>query len=226
MRRPLQLLALVAAVVLLAGCLPVSINPLYTGKDDMIMENDLLGQWQPAKKSESWGTWTFTQMEDSNQYMVKQQGKDVPTAYLVGTLVKLGDRAFLDLYPRKIEPAPKVNNWYAIHFLPPKHTFMRLELKDNQLDLKVLSPEALRDLLKEKPDLIAHRLVKMEVPVTQDDMRAGRVREMEVPLLLAESKDLQTFVKKHLDDEHFFKEGKLPPRQGVRLIKQRCDQKA
>ena len=187
MRRTLTVIVMLT----LTGCLPLSVNPLYTGDGDIVYDEALLGTWGSGEEG-SKERWTFApHVDDAQRYALAIDDGDGRIGRFNATLVQIGDRRFLDLEPVDAEPEAPMNGWYAAHLLALR-SFMRVDLADGQLSLTPLDMEKLLDLLQDQPDLVGFEFV-----VTDGG-------EMTRVLFTADSAELQAFVHDHLDDATYF----------------------
>ena len=194
MRRLTRFAAVAVAALLLTGCLPLSLAPLYTGPGDLVFDEALLGTWVPpaeeGKDLSVWGTWTIERDEhDTPRYRIRVAGtvdEKTFTTTFVAHLVKVGDGLFLDLFPVAQEPDPGIGPWMALH-LATCHSFMPIKIdgKDG-FTLQPVDLDKLAKKLKAQPDLVAHHFA-------QDDDGDDAAL-----IFTADSKALQAFVRDHL----------------------------
>ena len=193
--KPQTLIAGVIAISLLVGCVR-SLHPIYT-KSDVIFREDLIGTWKQADQET---TWQFTEsMEDDRDraYRLVLTDDKARSGVFLAHLVKLNDALFLDLYP--VAPREESSDFYKFHF-QRVHTFLRLELRGENLLLAMMNPYWLEQHLRDHPDAISHTMVTpLGHPPTSDDDNA-----FERLMLTASTDQLQGFLRKHADDEHAF----------------------
>jgi hypothetical protein len=170
-----KILAFVA-IVLAGGCVP-SLHELYT-EDTVVFEQELVGKWTNDEE-----IWEFEKGEEDKSYDLTITQKEGQVSRLIVHLVKIEDELFLDLYPGDMEL--DVGEWYKFHLLAA-HTFMKVDRIGPQLVMRAMNPDTVREMLKEKPELIKHEVVEDRVIFT------------------ASPKELQSFLTKHVDDEEFF----------------------
>ena len=164
---------------LLAGCIPVmSLHPLYTDKD-LIFDEKLLGTWPEGNDS-----WKFEEGSDPNSYALTVTSDDKKGKF-IAHLVKIDDMLFLDLFPSG--PDLDINLLLAIHLLPV-HTFMKVEQVEPTLQMQMMDPDKIEEMLKSDPNLIKHEIVEERI------------------LLTASTEELQQFMTEHADDEGLFGE--------------------
>lgn len=163
---------------LLGGCVPLSLHPLYTGKE-LIFEEKLLGAWSDGSTK-----CKFTEASGKKSYkltVTDDDGKGKFDAHLV----KIDDMLFLDLFPA--EPELEANDFYKLHILPA-HTFMKIEQIEPTLQMAVMNHDKMKDMLENDAALIKHEIVE------------GRV------VLTASTKQLQGLMREHANDEGLFDE--------------------
>ena len=177
--------------LLLPACVP-SVNPLYTEKD-LVFDPALIGVWTQDHDKE---TWTF-EKSGEKKYKLLQTDGEGRTAEFEIHLVKLNQRLFLDLY--LIDPGMEKEwkmNQYAMFglILRPAHMFMKVTQIEPALQISFLNPDWLKVFLAQNPRSIRHENVR--APSSQ-----GNDEQI---LLTAETKDLQKFILKHVNDENAF----------------------
>ncbi len=164
---------------LLAGCIPVmSLHPLYTDKD-LIFDEKLLGTWLEGNDS-----WKFEEGSDPNSYALTVTSDDKKGEF-IAHLAKIDDMLFLDLFPSGHDL--DINLLLAIHLLPV-HTFMKVEQIEPTLQMQMMDPDKIEEMLKSDPNLIKHEIVEERIVLT------------------ASPEELQEFMKKHANDEGLFGE--------------------
>ena len=135
---------ILSLMMLLTGCIAVSIHPLYTEKD-VQFNPDLLGTWKGAndkgqlifKKTENNGyDMTFIEQEDSARFEVY--------------LVQLDRKWFLDIYP---EGSGKICDLHLA-----VHHFARIWIEKDTMKLAILSYEWLKDSFEKKEIKLNHEI--------------------------------------------------------------------
>jgi hypothetical protein len=176
MKTKLKIAAFYFLAFILSGCVP-SLHPLFTEKD-VVSDVNLVGIWKPADSNEIWE--------------FKQTGKGYEGIYIdeknkVGKfaicLVKLGDNLFFDIYPGEATLAD--NDFYRMH-LVAAHSFMRVNLKRDSLELRVMNIEGLDKMLKSDSSIIQH-----------ERLENGSI------VLTASTRQLQEFMLKYGIDEKY-----------------------
>ena len=180
----------VALIVLcgLVGCLPTSINPLYTDKD-LVFEPALVGVWRD--KDDPKGTWTFEKAGEKSYKFVYAES-DGKVGQFDARLLKIGDARFLDFFPDEsgIEEMNR-SGFYKIH-LVRTHSFLRVSQIEPILQMTPLDLKWLREFLGKNPRAIRHEKIG-----DGDDAQI---------VLTASTAELQKFVLTHLKTEGAFGE--------------------
>ena len=164
-------LTLAALTLMAAACVP-SYHPIYSD-DTLVFDERLVGAW---KESEGSDTWTF-EAAPAKAYELTLTGGGSSSVF-EAHLARLGDVLVLDLFPKARGSSQDFTN---AHFVKA-HTFLRVELDDSKLGLRVIDGEWLGKRLEKRPAALAH--------VRRD--------ENEV-LLTASTAELQAFVRKNAD---------------------------
>lgn len=141
--------------VMLGGCLPVSLHPLYTD-EELIFEEKLIGKW-----SDEDNVWEFREAGEQGYEMRIFDGKK---GQFKAHLVKLGDMMFLDIFPD--EPhLEQESDFYKWHILPA-HTFMKVDRIEPNLPLRGMDYEKVSKMLEEDPNLLKHEVVDDRIVLT------------------------------------------------------------
>jgi hypothetical protein len=175
--KKLVLPTLAAIACAAAGCLPTTLNPLYTPQD-LVIEPALVGSWSP----EAGETWTFTKTDDKS-YKLTITDKEGKTGHFEAHLLKLDGILFVDLYPVQAAVKESAGGVYEL-LLCRTHTFLKVAQLKPELRLINMNLEWLRGWLEKHPKDLPHHL-----------MQDGLV------LLTASTPELQAFVRKHLKTE-------------------------
>lgn len=178
MKRAICLLVF-GSLLVLCGCIPLSLHPLYTEKD-LVFDDALIGIWEMENGEEEFvfeksGPLTYTMIEK----------EEYGEAEFDAHLLKLGDELFLDLYPRNY--GDDMNSMLRDH-LVPVHSFYRIHQLEPALILSTFDYSWLENRLEENEKALPHAYL--------DD---GLV-------LTASTAELQAFVLKHLETEGAFSE--------------------
>lgn len=137
--------------LLLAGCVP-SLYPVYSG-DDVVFSPALVGVWTERDSDE---TWTFTK-EGERGYKLVLSGGDGKIGEFTVYLVRVEDKMFLDLLPKK-PPLPRYNDFYK-SLLLRAHTSLLVSRIMPTLRTQYLEPSWLKRFLQEHPAAIKHERV-------------------------------------------------------------------
>ena len=167
---------LLAGLIGLTACVP-SLNPVYS-PETLVFRDELLGIWKEDTQDEA--SWKFTRA-DENSYTVTLEEKEEKSSF-EGRLVKLGDAYFLDLFPsgEPIEKA-KMGGLYKASLIPG-HLILKVAF-DPGLELWLLQPDELKEILTNDPGALAHAL-----PAT------GQL------VITAPTAELQKFLQKQVDN--------------------------
>ena len=135
---------LVAALALigLAGCIPVSLQPGYTAAD-LVFDQALVGKWH-SQGEESW--LEFQKAGDKSYQLVLFE--DSVTSRFEAHLFRAGQGLFLDLYPSDVNI--EGSEIYRMHILAV-HSFCRVDMVGPKLIIAGLDPDWLGTYVKEHP---------------------------------------------------------------------------
>ena len=166
---------LAAFALALTGCVVMSVYPFYTPKD-VVFEPKLLGKWQRDTNVR----WLF-EKEGTNSYrLTETKSGDKDKVYFT-TLFALGKDRFMDLIQTKPEPDGI--------YLPP-HIILRVLEIGPTLKLAAMDYNWLEKLLEKEPSAIRHTR-----------MGGGKEEDDGLIVLTVETKELQQFIRKHLNTE-------------------------
>ncbi len=175
----------------LSGCMVYSFYPLYT-KDDLFANNILTGEW----KDEDGTQWIFKHpamggknevKSDSTSYILKVVEKDSSESYFTIHIIKLGGHYFLDFYLKDFMDDKELT-LASFHSIPV-HTFAKLTVAGNKLQINWFDQGWLEDL------------------ITENKIRIRHEKNDDFVLLTAKPRELQKFVSKYVNTEEAFKEG-------------------
>jgi hypothetical protein len=174
-----------------SGCIVYSFYPLYTEKD--LFPNDLLtGNWVDGDSAE----WKFEHAYfgkeipeniDSTSYILKVKDKDDKESKFSVHIIKLGGHYFLDFYLEDFLENDVLD--LASFHIVPVHTFAKVSVSKNQIQINWYDQDWLEKLIKENKIRIRHEY------------------NGDYILLTASSKELQKFVTKYVNSEEAFKDG-------------------
>ncbi len=172
----------------LAGCIPTSINPLYTGKD-LLFDPALLGVWSNTGDSKE--TWAFEKAGET-EYKFIYTEDDGKAGRFEAHLLKLGNAEFLDLFPDEsgIDEMNR-SGFYKIHLLRT-HSFLKVSRSGPALQMTPLDLKWLREFLAKNPKAIQHHQI-------------GEGDEAQI-VLTASTPELRKFVEKLLRTDGAFGE--------------------
>ena len=179
-------------LTLLAGCVPVAINPFYTD-EDLFKDPRLVGQWTDPEGDV---TWRFADAADKGYRLTLKE--DSGTGFYEARLFKLDDHTFLDLTQdtEALETSLKTNS--AIGLMVRTHFVGRVRWAGEQIKIGWLSTDWLEKQMQEKPDLLAHQTPK------------------DGPMLLTGStRELQAFLRRHATNDETWEDDTALSRQAA-----------
>lgn len=145
---------ILGAVFFIAACVP-SLNPLYT-EQDLMFDDSLIGVWIDKETGETWSFSKCGKMEYTLHYTAEDGRKGEFSA----RLVRLDDKMFLDMVP--VKPGFLQNDYYQSHFIAT-HTFAHIAQKGTTVQVSMLEPRCLKDLLAANPAAIKHETIGGEL---------------------------------------------------------------
>jgi hypothetical protein len=161
------------------------------------MDEIILGTWYDKSQEI---TWEMLKLDEDTYGLILTEDS-VPALFHVH-LLELAGYYFLDFYPEEFDIPHEtgsnlfdlnmdmygcVNTVLSMHLLPV-HTFARLDIHDDHLEIRRFDMEWLSNLFEENKIRIAHER-------TEDNI-----------LLTASTNELQAFVSKYADDDEAFVE--------------------
>jgi hypothetical protein len=186
-----NIIILLIATLSFSGCIVYSFYPLYSEKD--LFANEILtGEWIEDEGAQ----WNFEHAYngekipeniDSTSYVLNLLDKDSLKSEFRVHILKLGGNYFLDFYLEDFLDGQELR--LADFHIIPVHTFAKLTVKNNQLQINWFDQNWLEDLIKENKIRIHHE--------KNDDFI----------LLTAKPGELQKFVTKYVNSEEAFKDG-------------------
>ena len=192
----LIVIALASLIFLFSSCLIPSIHPLYTA-DVLVQKPEIEGTWINAE--EQGQEWHFA--EDGDHYYLTQGEGHI--AFFETHLLQLENNLFLDLKPVDIDQTWDRTmfdyqfegdkkegelNELLISLLLPIHTFAKVDILEDEIQIRFFDPEWLEELFKKRKIRINHEKI--------EDMY----------LITASSKELQKFISKYADLEEAYAE--------------------
>ena len=163
---------------ILSGCGFASVSPFVSGAD-VAYDAKLVGTWVDPDGKES-----AVIVREGDGYDITYTEDSGKTGRFHGVLGRLGNRRVLDVVPKDLS-----EDKGALYrsLLVPTHGVIVIDFADNNLTMRVLKPEEIKKLLKARPSLIAHTLVK------------GGVEEEIGVLLTAPTPDVRKFLSDIID---------------------------
>ena len=170
--RKLTVTLILAAGILMSGCLTLATHPFYND-DDVVYVPEVDGVWSNL---EDGGRWTFVPDDDSLSYVVFTSEEDKPDGEFEGHLFRLDGVLYMDLFPA--EPS-QVSDFQLAHMLPT-HSVWRVTIEKGTLTLDYIDNDAFKKAVRDKRFDIEH--------MYQDDF----------VVLTADTPKLQSFLKQQM----------------------------
>jgi len=214
MRKAHLLIPVLLAVVFVQGCIVPCVHPLYRSNDDMVFDPELIGRWKTTDSDE---VWEFAEYTDKNVpqtlYLVTITDDNEPAGILIGVLVEIDGRQFMDLspydfeytatasqmekiaqpYPHKFEFDSNKDDfldmpglWFNNLLLFPTHTILQIRRSGDTMKLALIEYDWITDRVKNGTLELAHE--------TEDDL----------VLITAPSEELRGFARRYADDGDVF----------------------
>ncbi|HEX3626629.1 MAG TPA: hypothetical protein VH280_14535 [Verrucomicrobiae bacterium] len=182
MAKILKLVAAAAALSLLAGCVVFSVYPFYMPKD-LVFDSSVTGHWMESKSPNV--SWQFDDV--GGKYYLLTVMDTERTNGFEAKLFQLKNYRFLDLLTTNRDPFRS--------YEMPVHLICKVAHNgETNLSLHFLDYGWLSDLLSTNPSALRHVIVPDEAGDTTNHM----------VYLTAETKELQKFLLKHVDDTNAF----------------------
>lgn len=178
----LKIVPIAAVLCLLAGCITLSVYPFYTPRD-LIFDPNLTGHWVKVDAANE--SWQFDDVD--GKFYLLTAIDDKSTNGLEAHLFRLKNYQFLDLLTTN-----------RADYQMPVHLITRVVRHDSNLTLQFLDYGWLCNFIETNPAALRHVIV----PQTSSDTNNGNML-----YLTAETKDLQKFLLKHVEDTNVFGSG-------------------
>jgi hypothetical protein len=134
MMRMIRLVMFAASLLIVPGCLVVTVHPTHQ-REDLVWDPALIGTWRNADDNSSVvierGEWTSYKMHYQHP---------IETGDLTGYLTTIGKARYMDLMPAKGEDHGS--------FLLPIHVTLRVKLEGDRLEVTAMSYDWFFDRLK------------------------------------------------------------------------------
>jgi len=202
MKTKIILSIMLLLAVILPGCV-FSLYPLYT-ENDLVYDSKLEGVWNDPKTQEGWKFENLLQHEKEGNKnnsdvvkagMLKDDMINKKTYLFTYTengearrmqahLTKLGEYLFLDLFPEELQLK---NSFFESQFVPV-HTYAKVKLSGNRIELYFLDKDFLNKLLDQNTIRIKHEKLDSYKVIT------------------ASTDELQKFVKKYASNPDLFED--------------------
>lgn len=210
MKRLLLFFTLLFLLIIQTGCFLKSVHPLVEEENAVLVEG-LEGIWESDDQR-----WTFVNDASKFPNLAAYLGEDLEielvdeedlglgkvyliffenledqsadTAMFVGMVTELNDAHFLDLsvFARSLSEADESESNFIEHHFFPVHTFSKISLKENELDIEFFQSSFISDL-------ISSNRVRIKHEKTDDSI-----------LITASTRELRKFVEKYAHEEDAF----------------------
>lgn len=174
---------LLAASLLVAGCVVTSVYPYYTEKD-LVFDPAVVGDWADAGQTNTPAEFIRIERAGEKGYWVMAVGGD-ETNRVELHLFRLQENLFLDSCPTN----------RSLDFLPV-HQVSKAIWRGPVMETANLDYDWLAKLLEQNPKAVRH----LVLPETSGDDQKGRI------VLTADTQELQRFIIKHVNDTNAWKQ--------------------
>jgi hypothetical protein len=175
--------ALFAVMLFFAGCVVTSVYPYYTGKD-LVFDRALLGDWVEAGATNASAEYARFEQAGEKDYRVTIFGTD-ETNSMEAHLFRLKQQLFLDVCPTN----------RSLDFVPTHQVSKVMQIGPG-IETANLNYDWLAKLLEKNPRAIRHMVLREKT----GDEHGGRI------VLTAETKELQRFLLKYVNDPNAWNE--------------------
>lgn len=138
-------ITLISAALASLGCVVPSLHPLFT-EEDLVFDPHLIGAWV----DEDDDFWVFEKSSKGGYLLTVADRYELSS--FDAHLLELGSHRFLDLYPRTSSVA---NSFHSSHLLRV-HTFYKVDLENESLQLIPMSGDWLEEMIQEEAIHVAH----------------------------------------------------------------------
>lgn len=192
--RLLRAVTVLSVLIVLTGCLPLSVQPFYT-QDQLVFDEGLLGEWRVATANADPLTWRFSR-EGNQTYFLHITDNQGRTAVFHARLFKLGERQWLDILFKEHDPAIEMSDWMKMTVVP-LHALLSLERQGDDLSLvfinyDYLEAEALgsdhMSVLGEQRVLFTGTTARTQQWLTQQAGKQGFLNEQKISFSRVEEK--------------------------------------
>jgi hypothetical protein len=139
------------SIFFIVGCVP-SLHQLWTEKT-LVYDEAISGFYKEGKN-----VWEFIGDPSDKSYALIITDEDRKKSHLEAHLIKADGQLFLDLYPSDAAEV-ECGDWLKFHLITV-HLFFKVELTDEMFALAAMNPDEVSKLLKEKPELVKHEIIK------------------------------------------------------------------
>jgi hypothetical protein len=151
------LILITALFVFMAGCIAVTLNPIYH-QEDLVLNDQVLGEWVGARS-----IWSFTKDGDLSYHLSYKECSEPisnPSNYSSCTLadfkvrfVKINGHYFADFHPINYS---NTDNQLLLFHIRALHSFAKMQLLENKLKVAFLDYQWMERQLESNPEEIDH----------------------------------------------------------------------
>jgi hypothetical protein len=190
-----KMLAIAGALALLSGCIPPSVNPLYTD-NDLVFDPLLVGVWiEEAPGQATDENWAF-EKGAGKSYKLTVTEEHGEKGEFEAHLLKLKDYFFLDLQPSQVD-LDRIQADMTAWALIRGHLILRVHELDSKLKLSPPDQDWLNEYLGKNPKALAHIDADVVKPIGPGEKTIT---------ITASTQDLQQFVLAHIGKNQLFGE--------------------
>ncbi len=171
-----------AVMILTTGCWVRSLHPIYTEKD-LVFDEKLVGTWETVDKDDGETATMIFHRSGKTSYRLTYGEKD-DTAVFDAHLTRIGNHAFLDLYPELPADYKGVDAAHVVR----THGIVRISVGKDEARFSLLNHGWLKGTLEKKKIILAHDIVDGSV------------------VLSASTNELRDFLKDYGSSKRAFKE--------------------
>ena len=175
---------------LVSGCGIFSLHPLYK-RADLIVNTQLVGTWHNPQEDENLYVVIDTIKDDKYRFI---RIDDMDTTEFDMGLLKLNGQYFIDLFPSGDCSVFDNSDCLALENMVrnyiPTHTFMKFDVKNDEIAITEFDNERLLDLFKQNRIRLAHE----------------KSEDEDYVVLTASTDELQKFISRYASDPDAFGE--------------------
>lgn len=153
-------------VLLSAGCMVTSLNPIFTDKD-LVYWTNLVGTWQGDKEGD---TITIAGSPETKEYAIKMSSEG-QSLDLTGHLCEINSKTYIDIV---LSNLPDEKQFPGVPLVTPIHVFYMIEVQGDSLRLRSMSTDWIKNRRDKGHLWIANRADGDSTLLTADTARVQR----------------------------------------------------